>query len=138
VGIRQRRIRLALSEYLLSGSVAEFRRRGRKLSKQHRKKISESLKQRNQGAKQNRQQRILAIRESEARSRNLRNIGYITNSISDGVREARLTARYFGIDPSRRRSARSPGRILGIADVSSGQAARTTRNIGYIARTVLR
>ncbi|HEY9657672.1 MAG TPA: hypothetical protein V6C65_04345 [Allocoleopsis sp.] len=125
-------------------SIASFRkgRTGRHLTRQHKAKISASLKGRKRGGEKKeegktRQERILAIRESEARSRSLRNIGYITNSMGDAVREARLTARFLGFKPrgSRPRGfLPRAGRVLGVADISSGQAARTVRNVGSIGR----
>lgn len=120
----------AISIAIRSASLATFARRGRRLSKEHRRKISESLKQK----KGNRQERSLAIRESEARTRSLRNIGYLANSASDVVREARMTARFLGIDPSRRRSSRRFGLVQALAgtDLNTGRAARSVRNLRYL------
>jgi hypothetical protein len=98
--------RASRRELKLSSQVelSEFKRvrKGSKrkpLSRLHKQKISQALKSRSSSRKNKPGDRVLAIRESEAKARTARNVGYITNAVSQGVREARLTARWLGINP---------------------------------------
>lgn len=43
-------------------------------------------------------------RTMELRTRSISNLGRVLNSVSNSVREARLTAKWLGINPSRKRS----------------------------------
>jgi hypothetical protein len=43
-------------------------------------------------------------RTMELRTRSIANLGRTLNSVGNSVREARLTAKWLGVDPSRRRS----------------------------------
>jgi len=130
--------------YVLSlPALATF---GKPLSKAHKQKISRSLKNRSRGKKKTRAERSLVIREQEARSRSLRNVGYITNSVSDAVREARLTARYLGFGPRKRKSsgllgsgrrvARGFGEAAGYGSNITGGVRSSIGNVISIGRLV--
>lgn len=121
--------------YILSlprSSLASFKR-GKPLSKQHKLKISRALKGKNRGIKGNRAERSLAIREQEARSRSLRNIGYIANSASDAVREARLTARYLGFGPRGARRSGLRGKLISVGTITR-PASGIAKDISSVRR----
>jgi hypothetical protein len=104
-------------------STAEFARKGKHLSRQHKAKISKSLKARNQTGRAAYKGQVLKLRQSEASARKVRNVGYLANAASQGVREARLTAKWLGVSPGRSRngfSVRSARQYTGLArDIGS-------------------
>ena len=73
--------------------LANFARTRGAKDKRPRKKRSDSLDNEYKGA-----------RTIEMRTRSIANLGRTLNSIGNSVREARLTAKWLGINPSRKRS----------------------------------
>lgn len=102
------------------------------LTKAHKEKISRALRSKD---RRHLAERRLGLKEQENRGRTVRNIGYLANAAKEGLREARLTARWLGIEPSRRRVGLA-GRLRGAGDVlaGGGSAARNIQSIASLLR----
>lgn len=73
--------------------LAEFARTRGAKDKRPRKKRADSLDDQYKGARTN-----------ELRTRSIANLGRTLNSVGNSVREVRLTAKWLGINPARKRS----------------------------------
>lgn len=122
VGNAIRRVRSSVG-FAGAAPVVEFARR-KHLSASHKRKISRSLRNRKKPVSL--KERGLRVREAEARARGVRNVGYVTNAVTQGVREARMTARFLGVAP-RTRSANSYRSLMKDVGLGVSTARGVTR-----------